>query len=1121
MVERDFVSEIEVARNDPVQLRRIANEIQITKGPRVLMFRAIQLARAADEGAHPLGKVSADLGLPRPVNLPLYRYKLAHGIFERAEKKLSACLGSELLRPSLAPAFVMWAADWFRRSYHGGMQRWLDIEDALSVKLSQTEWRDLTDRGFKAWGIEPLITTHGNQRLSNLARHGGFPAAAISSGSSWPRRFLERVIGELLGAEANGIGTAIVACERNEYMLPAIWRSQEMHAICGELALKIVELRAFADEQTPSDTRPYSLRLDEILDDWRDELPMMLDGAAAGLIDLLLESRRLTGGGSIRVARLVRLIRKEWQECLCFYLDGRWDDRQHALPFDEQVRVFLQPSGALADHVSGRLAYLENDVGTRWISRSMRGEAAIEFPFRMVVTGEFHSRGECVSDKVILPGGKPVSDGLRVFERRNGHSERAEFALIGQGSGGYRADTVFIDAPQSWSIQGQDGNADIEAQDFAFAPHRLLYRCAGNIIVRNDNGDTFLVRTGQSADRKDRLSIVATELSGVSSPDGERLVKHPFHAELEDGLSRRVASLGEVCWRLVGHGRWRDDLVNAGGGLCEFAWLDEKTRHLRDRQTAYILPADFELLQRGYDTHCEIELIGWEGSAFLTNGSPSSLRCWKVRIDPPQQAILSLRLTKENGSAFDLNVPLRSKAWLTTWSGELLCRETILGLADLRDAVARVPTTTILMGDIPNRAGGALNASWKIEGELGLSVLRMDIAALMRPLGIDAQVRLDFHNGSNDYWYVTEFGNELEREPTGALRPKAAIVGEDVRVCGRFLGAPEKEIDFGVYDGLHNGLGGRPIQLPRLRGPWLIYLRDGARVLTRPRFVDGDLAYDTPQHKLGRAMAKPYDLAIADLQSLVEEIERDPATPVADETIQAALKLAFSLNGLPPQTFEIFEKLRCGGALAPLMLYRCDEQFLSTILELFDGLCSSWAILPYRAWETAFETQGKYLYGRIDDPRWVLTSMFERQNEIVARAPQLAPLICRDYLPLSWDDVRSHFTEHTSEGINTDSGAFNPFRPAFGAMLAKESFVEALMRIFDAPFAAALASMGVVELDKIQTLTVKDVERRHPVYFTKAYGYALMEIKNGLQRSGSVFSTVTDGSSSSLASWTF
>src|SRR3546814_2431395 len=95
MQERDFKAEIEAARNDPAQLRKIADEIQAAGGSRLLVIRAIQRARAADTGPHPLGKASAELGLPRPTGLPLYRYKLAPGMFERMEKKLSSGLRSE------------------------------------------------------------------------------------------------------------------------------------------------------------------------------------------------------------------------------------------------------------------------------------------------------------------------------------------------------------------------------------------------------------------------------------------------------------------------------------------------------------------------------------------------------------------------------------------------------------------------------------------------------------------------------------------------------------------------------------------------------------------------------------------------------------------------------------------------------------------------------------------------------------------------------------------------------------------------------------------------------------------------------------------------------------------
>src|SRR3546814_4585889 len=47
MEGRDFKSEIDAAQNDPVRLRKIADDIHASGGSRILLIRAIQLARAA------------------------------------------------------------------------------------------------------------------------------------------------------------------------------------------------------------------------------------------------------------------------------------------------------------------------------------------------------------------------------------------------------------------------------------------------------------------------------------------------------------------------------------------------------------------------------------------------------------------------------------------------------------------------------------------------------------------------------------------------------------------------------------------------------------------------------------------------------------------------------------------------------------------------------------------------------------------------------------------------------------------------------------------------------------------------------------------------------------------
>src|SRR3546814_18347483 len=98
------------------------------------------------------------------------------------------------------------------------------------------------------------------------------------------------------------------------------------------------------------------------------------------------------------------------------------------------------------------------------------------------------------------------------------------------------------------------------------------------------------------------------------------------------------------------------------------------------------------------------------------------------------------------------------------------------------------------------------------------------------------------------------------------------------------------------------------MHLPRLQGDWLVYLREGSRVLTRPKFVSGDPDPEVPQHRLGRAMAQPFLTAQEDLQSLITEMAQNPTTAEASQTITVVMKLALSLNGQPPPTYEILSK---------------------------------------------------------------------------------------------------------------------------------------------------------------------------------------------------------------------
>src|SRR3546814_15954107 len=93
-----------------------------------------------------------------------------------------------------------------------------------------------------------------------------------------------------------------------------------------------------------------------------------------------------------------------------------------------------------------------------------------------------------------------------------------------------------------------------------------------------------------------------------------------------------------------GHGGGAEYRASAGAGVFEFSWHEGSTGHVRDRLTAFVLPADFELTQRSNGTHSDIELSGWDGAAVLGDEALSSKHSWRIRIDPPRRALLTLRL---------------------------------------------------------------------------------------------------------------------------------------------------------------------------------------------------------------------------------------------------------------------------------------------------------------------------------------------------------------------------------------------------------------------------------------------------------------------------------------------
>lgn len=1108
----EYASRIAAAEGDAAELGRIADELQRVPGAEAarLRIRAIQkrfLLRQAARAIPPQkgGPMwLAQLGIEQIDGRPLYRYGVTEEQFLRLEELLKErcrLFGPHADR-ELAGQFVLWAAEWFRRRYDGTGQRWEALAAELGVR-QQVDWRHLTDTGMRFWRLEPLKLNGIHHRLAAIARQGGFPVAAIERGGGWAPRFLEALVGHLAALPAPDLDVADAIAERLIGMVPETWRSREIRVASAELALEVVRLRRVAEADGVPAGALVSAWLDQHQPGWRDQLPLPLGSEAArALLDGLMRAVTLAGGHeSVRCSRWLEIRaegRREGVELGLFGLlkDGSGKVLTSKLA-EDWSRLRLYPSSAFAQHVAGELAVADPDDDGQWRARPSIVRPRFELPIDVAVTVELRGDGRRVVPPFLLPGGEAVTSDLRVYAR-DGEAEADGFLtlrLIGTCSGAFREERVFADVPNDWSLAPHGDDSNCERLEEA-SGNRSLWQVAGAAIATNPRGDRYLLRSGQKAGERDRLMLFGEYAMGCELDDASRLliVGTPL-ARLHEGRRDRAAAADELWWRPAKTNTWRRDFEQAGPGPCEFAWRDRATGHIRDRRDAVILPQAFSVTSRRLGEWHEIAVNGWSGQVTTSAGSLHAPGCWRLRAKGNTASRLALTLSGAEGGPFELIVPLRHQAWIESWKDGPVARNARLSLSAITRFVARADGPCVLMADLLDRDRRLVpqgQASWVVDGELPLSAIRDDLAALLRPCGdIRASIRLNFNDGNEDYWYVGEFELELQEE-RGGFVPSSAIVEDAVRVVRRALHDPVREHDVGSY-GLSECLNHRPIILPKLYGTNLVYLRTGDRVLSCPRAVRGEPLTAPPATALGRAMAiSDWHARQAALQETCREALANPLADSSRAFVRQIIDLALSLDGLPPATFDALLLLCEQPFLAALMLFQARREELESLLRLTEGLPFAWWLVGRDNWYRAAEAQAEYLFARIpDEPGLVAAAIGETRAAIADLEPALTPLLDRVARAEPLQDAANSFLNRSGDRIDTSMP--NPFRLKRQG-LPNWRFGESFWRALDAPVAAAWAARGRFELSAAELACAKDIARKHPRWFREAFVAAFKEM---------------------------
>lgn len=178
--------------------------------------------------------------------------------------------------------FVLYAADWWKREYDGGVWSWDPIFSSITdeiLKPHQIAVRTAAiNSAFKYWKYNITLTT-GKKYLGAIIANGGIPSKFLQTANQSP---LVRVLsGVLRFASENNIlnndKELFLYTKNSAKKLPEVMRKDEICELITELVSTILKLKQeykLQDVSNPITTLNYRCP------NWKDRFPLLLEDAA-------------------------------------------------------------------------------------------------------------------------------------------------------------------------------------------------------------------------------------------------------------------------------------------------------------------------------------------------------------------------------------------------------------------------------------------------------------------------------------------------------------------------------------------------------------------------------------------------------------------------------------------------------------------------------------------------------------------------------------------------------------------------------------------------------------------------------------------------------------------------
>lgn len=583
-------------------------------------------------------------GLQEPDGRPLFAYKTSSEEFESLRQLLQNLPAGQHTSTRYPQAWLLFAAEWWKREYPGGAWRWGPLCEAAGQReLSHEKTRKLVIDGRGLWRLQTAIKNEGKRFIGLVAVNGGLPMRLVESAQGGLSGLLRMVTEQALryGLQDDQLRQAI---EAQAALLPACYQQAPVYELLDNLVKAVLYIRktyVLQDSQDPI------AKLQEECPQWEDLFPIALDSQAAaslikglvrGIVSITPQSRRppfqiqrglrFSSDGSMPVYELsfamqAQARRDQVAEALGMAVD--------ALPPHFQLLLRIGER----EHLVGEA--LLRDEEYQLIARPLPAFHSLHDAAQLIV-----SRWGATLHIANLPGGEALSpDEPLIFESAYPYAR-----LLAQGDALVKGESALAAMPVKTIVFAEEGEAR-ELYD-CLADGQMLMELPAGITRLTYRQQPFIVTISANTTQPPEAYWQGSSLEALSVPG--LLFRGLPRLLVEQGTGfSNYAPAHELFVRT--QGKELPLAQTRAPGLCRLIWRKDGQRLLSTR--VVLLPDDASIT---YSPSAST----FEGTIHLHRWPDVPVRCESEQISLQRRhdgTSLILRL-KSTGSRPATTVPL-------------------------------------------------------------------------------------------------------------------------------------------------------------------------------------------------------------------------------------------------------------------------------------------------------------------------------------------------------------------------------------------------------------------------------------------------------------------------------